>query len=35
MKRILEIKPAEGGRDSQLFIHDLAIAYENYFNRLG
>lgn len=35
MKRIMEIKPAEGGRDSQLFAQDLAQAYLRYFSSLG
>jgi protein subunit release factor A len=35
MKRIMEIKPAEGGRDSQLFAQDLSEAYIRYFAALG
>lgn len=27
MKRIIEIRAAEGGNDSQLFVEDLAEAY--------
>ena len=30
MKRILEIKSAEGGMDSKLFVSDLAISYERF-----
>lgn len=28
MKRIIEIRAAEGGEDSKLFVADLAVAYE-------
>ena len=35
MKRILEIRGAEGGRDSELFVSDLAAAYQKMFGRLG
>ena len=35
MKRIIEIKAAEGGRDSQLFVQDLAQAYTRLADRLG
>jgi len=35
MKRIMEIRAAEGGDDSKLFVEDLAVAYEKTFNRLG
>ena len=30
MKKILEIKAAEGGQDSKLFVADLANAYERF-----
>jgi len=30
MKKILEVRPAEGGTDSKLFMADLAIAYERF-----
>ena len=35
MRRILEIRAAEGGEDSNLFTVDLAQAYQRYFNRVG
>ena len=35
MKRILEIKPAEGGDDSKLFVSDLAEAYTRLANAFG
>jgi protein subunit release factor A len=35
MKRTLEIKSAEGGKDSQLFVNNLAQAYTRMFDRLG
>lgn len=35
MKRILEIRPAEGGADARLFVSDLAKAYGKLFGRLG
>lgn len=35
MKRILEIRAAEGGEDSKLFVKDLAVAYSKYFTRVG
>jgi protein subunit release factor A len=28
MKRIVEIRPAEGGEDAQMFAGDLAVAFE-------
>jgi len=31
----IEIKPAEGGDDSKLFVGDLASAYERMFDRQG
>lgn len=35
MKRVLEIRSAEGGEDSKLFVADLAQAYKKYFDRVG
>lgn len=35
MKRIIEIRPAEGGEDSRLLVADLARAYEKLALRLG
>jgi len=35
MKRILEIRAAEGGEDARLFVGDLAHAYEKFFDRMG
>jgi len=35
MKKIIEIRSAEGGADSQMFVGDLANAYQKYFNRVG
>lgn len=35
MKRIIEIRQAEGGEDSALFTKDLAQAYQKLFNRHG
>lgn len=35
MKRILEIKGAEGGTDAKLFAKDLASAYINLASKLG
>lgn len=35
MKRILEIRAAEGGEDSKLFVWDLAQAYVRMSERLG
>lgn len=35
MKRILEIRAAEGGDDSKLFVRDLAQAYQTLFAKLG
>lgn len=34
-KRILEIRQAEGGQDSALFVSDLSVAYQKLFTRLG
>jgi protein subunit release factor A len=35
MKRTLEIRAAEGGEDSQLFVNDLTKAYTKLFLRMG
>jgi hypothetical protein len=35
MRRILEIRAAEGGEDSALFTKDLAQAYQRHFDRVG
>lgn len=35
MKRIIEIRPAEGGTDSKLFVSDLGNAYIRLANQLG
>ena len=35
MKMIVEIRAAEGGADSQLFVKDLANAYAKLFVRKG
>lgn len=35
MKRIIEIRAAEGGEDSKLFVHDLAQAYLHLGLKLG
>lgn len=35
MKRIIEIRAAEGGDDSKLFTEDLAQAYGRMFTRIG
>jgi protein subunit release factor A len=35
MKRIIEIKGAEGGQDAKLFARDLAQAYIKFANRVG
>jgi len=35
MRRILEIRAAEGGKDSALFVNDLAQAYQRHFDRVG
>lgn len=35
MKRIIEIRGAEGGTDSKLFARDLAAAYIKMFSRVG
>lgn len=35
MKRIVEIRAAEGGEDSALFVGDLAQVYQKYFTKVG
>ena len=35
MKRVVEIRAAEGGEDSKLFVVDLAQAYQKHFTRVG
>lgn len=35
MKRVIEIRAAEGGEDSKLFTIDLAQAYQRHFSRVG
>jgi protein subunit release factor A len=35
MKRVIEIKAAEGGEDAKLFVKTLATMYKNYCNRMG
>jgi protein subunit release factor A len=35
MKRMIEIRAAEGGEDSKLFVSDLADAYQRLGNKLG
>lgn len=35
MKRMIEIRAAEGGEDSKLFVKDLANAYVRMAQRLG
>lgn len=35
MKRTVEIRSAEGGEDSKLFVKDLAAAYIKHFTRVG
>lgn len=35
MKKIIEIRAAEGGDDSKLFVADLARAYEKLAQHLG
>lgn len=35
MKRVVEIRAAEGGEDSKLFVKDLAQAYQKHFNSVG
>lgn len=33
MKKILEIKAAEGGKDSKLFVEDLSKSYFKMFDK--
>lgn len=35
MKRVIEIRAAEGGEDSKLFVSDLAQAYQKFCTRVG
>lgn len=35
MKRMIEIKGAEGGLDAKLFAEDLSNAYIKLFSRMG
>jgi protein subunit release factor A len=35
MKRVIEIRAAEGGEDSKLFVTDLAQAYQKLGTKLG
>jgi len=35
MKRTIEIRAAEGGEDSALFVKDLSQAYQKYFTKVG
>ena len=35
MKRVIEVRSAEGGEDSKLFVKDLADAYVRMAQRLG
>jgi protein subunit release factor A len=35
MKRIIEIRSAEGGDDAKLFAKDLATAYTKHLTRVG
>jgi protein subunit release factor A len=35
MKRIIEIRAAEGGDDSKLFAFDLAAAYVRLFSKFS
>ena len=35
MKRVIEIRAAEGGEDSKLFVKDLANAYVRMAQRVG
>ena len=35
MKRVIEIRAAEGGDDSKLFVKDLAHSYVRMSQRLG
>ena len=35
MKRVIEIRAAEGGEDSKLFVKDMAQAYFKFADRKG
>lgn len=35
MKRVVEIRAAEGGEDSKLFAIDLGKAYQKFFTSVG
>ncbi len=35
MKRLLEIRAAEGGEDARLLVGELAQAYIRHFGRVG
>jgi protein subunit release factor A len=35
MKKIIEIRSAEGGEDSKLFVKDLQQSYEKLCNHFG
>jgi protein subunit release factor A len=35
MRKLIEIRAAEGGEDSKLFVGDLADAYQRLGNKLG
>lgn len=35
MKRVIEVRAAEGGEDSKLFVKDLAQAYKKFAERKG
>lgn len=35
MKRVIELRAAEGGEDAKLFARDLAKAYTKMFVRFG
>ena len=35
MKRVIEIRAAEGGEDSKLFVKDLADAYQRLASKMG
>lgn len=35
MRKVIEIRAAEGGEDSKLFVSDLAAAYSKLGSKLG
>jgi len=35
MKKTIEIRPAEGGEDSKLFVTDLSKAYVRFVDQVG